>query len=507
MEKTSNNLPLPPPWRLLFQDVEILKTDSPQYAFLYDLAGGGAKSFPISQLGRWDVDQEKGTFFATLIDGQTLNADVQFIGTHDGRSFLWADSNPSLDAGLIQYATKLRGNLPPELSVLRQSDKLPISRRDVLVLLGLAASICDCDLVIAAPSDGTQIAMVLVNATFSEAASNKPTSKDGILSRIFGKGAARAQTPSVADQLAALRKTVDVAMNQWQQNLLPDKDLRALEPDLDSAYAAMQANDAQMALDLLSDVQKRLGSYPQDQEPTGWVYLCEGVAATRINDLPRARAAFAVAARAITPVPATLLRVAKARASEPQDRDHELKSAYLVSPDRFVEIASPDEVTVVKAALNRLTSARSENTPEAILKHAIKALYDVELAAHKRDIAARETRESPHIMSPADHAATLSTNKEYADLLLTWATPQRSPQLGSFSSDPEHNPDRIEAIENSSRSEDVAEFVVSFKGKFSDTPASVRYTLRHITMPLAHEPDWRLDQITAGLEFDPYRLF
>ena len=507
MKKASNNLSLPRPWRLLFQDVEQLKTDSAQYALLFDLAGGGAKSFPVSQLGRWDVDQGKGTFFATLIDGQTLNAEVRFIGTHDGRDFQWADSNPSIDADLTKCATKLRENLPPELSRVGQSDRPAISRRDVLVLLGLAASVCDCDLVISAPSNGTQIAMLLVNATFSEAAPDKPAKKNGLLSRIFGKGPERTPTLSAADQLAALRETVEVAMNQWQQNLLPDKELRALEPDLASAYAFMQANDVRNALDLLNDLQKRLGGYPQDQEPTGWVYLCEGIAAMQTDDLPRARAAFAVAGRAITPVPATLLRVAKARASEAQDRDHELRSAYLVSPTKFAEIATSDEVTIVKGALDRLTSARGDNTPEAILHHAIKALYDVEVAAHNRSEAARKTRDSAHIMAPADYAARLAINKEYADLLLTLATPLRSPELGSYSSNPECDPDLIEAIKKLSRTEDVAEFVVSFKEKFSDAAVPYKYTLRHITMPLAREPDWRLDQITAGLDFDSYRLF
>jgi len=476
----------------LFQQVAALRTTSVLYTQLCALIDGGPKSLPVAHLSRWDVDQARGVFVATLTDGQALSADVQFIGTHDGRDFKWADSNPSVRADLTICAKQLREGFPADLQVLGHSDTLSISPRDLAVMLGLAAGMCECDMVIAAPSAGTQIAMLLQNAVFTAAAA-APAPKPGLLSRFFAGKPASPPAPDVADKLASLRQTVDVSLNQWQRHLLDITDLRALEPDLMKAHAALQADDARSALDLIERVKARMGPYPQDQEPTGWVYFCEGLAALSCADPARARAAFSVASRAITPPPASVLHLACARAAEPDNRDHALAAAYVLSPEKFLEHA---------------TARRSDADPEKVLLHVIEALCQIEVSASERDRDARQTREVAHVTGPADDAARLATNKDYVAFLLTWATPARSPQLGSFTSDPQRHPSRIDAVRPLTRTWDVADFVVTFKGKFpGDLPTIYQYTFRRMALPLGDVALWRLDQIKGDVDRDPYRLF
>jgi hypothetical protein len=64
------------------------------------------------QLGQaaWSVDQDAGTITFTSPQGIIATAPVQFVGSYNsqGGTWLWAWSNPSLEATLTEHAAQVR---------------------------------------------------------------------------------------------------------------------------------------------------------------------------------------------------------------------------------------------------------------------------------------------------------------------------------------------------------------------------------------------------------------
>lgn len=487
---------LPRAWRALFRGLDGLDQNGPLYGRLCALAEGGPKALDGKMVKSWNVEQDSGRFAATLKTGDTLEARVAFLGTHDGQSFLWADANPSLHSELISPAIALRGQLPAELAAIGQQDSVDIIHRDAIALLGLGAELIPCDLVYAARSGGSLVLMVLSEARLSAA------SKPSFLKRLL----ARPKAPSVAAQLAALRLTVDQALNQWQQNMLPFDKLRTLDPLAANAQAALIAGNAGQALAVIEQIKAALGSHAVDQEPTGWVYFAEGVAQLSLGNLRYARAALAIAERAILPEPKVLLLLARARAAESGERDHFLKSAYLRSPAAFVAQADKDEQARVRAALAALAATRADLAPEDLVKTAILAFSDFERAAFARSQAAERFRQKRHILCEADEAARTASNRAWVDLLLTWATPGRATAPSSLSSDPDLTPERIGRFGEVTTSGAEAAVMVGFKGRFAEARGwQVCYTLCRTTIPLLEGAMWRLESVrdvTGSVSYD-----
>ncbi|WP_406735960.1 DUF6882 domain-containing protein [Thioclava sp. GXIMD4215] len=491
-----NDWQLPPVWRVLFRGLDGLDQAKPLYGRLCALAEGGPKVLDGELVKSWNVEQDGGRFTAALNTGDTLEARVAFLGTHDGQSFLWADANPSLHAELTSPATMLRGQLPQELALIGPRDANEITYRDAIALLGLAAEHLPCDLVYPARSNGRLVLMVLSEAQLNTA--REPS----FLKRLL----TRPRAPTVAEQLAALRRTVDQALNQWQQNLLPFDKLCALEPLAARAHAALIAGNAGQALAALEQIKAALGRYAVDQEPTGWVYFAEGIARLAVGNLPRARAAFAIAERAILPEPKCLILLAQARAAEPNEGDHFLKSAYLSAPAVFAAQANEHEQTQVRAALAALAATRADLAPEGLVKNVIAAFCDFERAAFARHQAAIQFRQERHVLCEADEAAKLASNKAWVDLLLTWATPGRATAPSSLSSDPHLAPDRIEWFGEVKTTGAEATVTVGFRGRFAEAAGrQVCYTLRQTEIPMLEGAMWRLESardVTDAVSYD-----
>jgi hypothetical protein len=487
---------LPPVWRVLFRGVDGLDQTGPLYGRLCALGEGGPKALDGELVESWNVDQDDGRFAATLNTGDTLEARVTFLGTHDGQRFLWADANPSLHAELTSPAAALRGLLPEDLAAIGQRDAVEITCRDAIALLGLASERLPCDLVYAARSGGRLILMVLSEARLS--AVREPS----FLKRLL----TRPKAPTVAEQLAALRRTVDLALNQWQQNLLPFDKLCALDPLAAKAQAALIAGNAGQALAVLDQIKAKLGHHAVDQEPTGWVYFAEGIARLALGNLSGARAALAIAERAILPEPKVLILLAQARAAEPGERDHFLKSAYLSAPAVFAVQANEHEQAQVRAALAALAATRADLAPEDLVKTAIAALCDFERAAFARSQAAARFRQEEHVLCEADAAATLASNKAWVDLMLALATPGRATAPSSLSADPDLAPARIERFGEVETAEAEAAVTVGFKAGFAGaTGRRVCYTLRRTPIPLLEGTMWRLENVrdvTDAVSYD-----
>ena len=496
---------LPPAWRAVFYGLESLDRLDPIYVKLCALTEGGHKALANDLVESWHVDQDSGKFSATLTNNASIEAQAGFIGTHDGQSFQWADVNDSILAALAQSAKTLRAKLPSQLTEIATEDVVAISIRDATILLGLAADLVECDLVYATRSGGTVMLLVLSNVELSDESSK---SKPSFLQRLFERTRPQQHPLSPAEQIGALRRTVEMALNQWQRNLLPFDRLRALEPLVAKAQDALLSDDAAAALARIDAVKAELGPFPQDQEPTGWVYFAEGIAALAGGDFARAKTALDVAGRAIVPVSRVLILLAMARAAiSSDDRDHFLKAAYLRSPDAFAKNANQDEQTRVSSALSELANQRSDLAPADMVKVMIQALYDFEVEAFARTQEAQQFRQQRHVLCEAGDAAKLLNSKAWVDLLLTWATPERAAHPASLSSDPEFAPDRIIGIEFLGADSASATFDMITKNLFGEGSSTVRISLKRTAIPFLEHVSWRVARMEHRDEGYRYDLF
>ena len=497
---------LPKPWRLVFNGLDDLDSKSALYTRLSALADGGTKLLSTDAIEQWASDQEKAEFEATLVDGRNMRAKFEFLGTHDGHDFCWADANPSIKRELTAPATRLRKSLPKELMTLGELDRPNITRREVLVFVALAAEILENQTWVVLSSRNSVTALGLSEVQLV-GASSAPPPRRGILSRFFGRTKAPSGPPSVEEQLAAFRQSVATALNAWQRNLLPAEDLRRIEPDLIRAHDAMLDDNPVQALAIIAEVKSRMGPFPKDQEPTGWVYFCEGLAATATGDTALAMQAFATASHAIVPVPNTNLRIAFARASEGDVRHHYLKTAYIRSPDKFLGLASPEETSIVRSALAAVPEDRDLQDPQTVLHHVIREMCAIEISAAARSEAASAERTDPNTLCEADRLADLASNRDQAEFIMTWATTGRSPSLSSYSSSPDYDPELIEKVETISQDQTTAEFLVTFRTRHGTAEDTAQYTLRRVKLPLSERHQWRLDKIETGTADHVYRMF
>jgi hypothetical protein len=498
---------LPQPWRLVFNGIENLHTNSALYQRLSGLADGGTKVLGADLIDRWAADQDKAEFEAELVDGRKLRAKFEFLGTHDGNDFCWADANPSIRRDLTTPASRLRTNLPKELAAFGKADRPKITRRETLVFVGLVSEIIEDRMWVVLPSRSSLTALALSEVQHEGPDAKGRRSRPGILSRFFSKTKVQSGPPSIEEQLATFRQSVGTALNQWQRNLLPTEELRRLEPDLIRAHDAMLSEKPGMALTIIADLKSRMGPYPMDQEPTGWVYLCEGLAATATGDRALANKSFTTALRAVVPVSNTSLRIAWARANDGNVRHHYLKTAYILSPERFVSLASPDEVSVIKLALAAIAQERDHQDPKSVLVHVIREMCAIEISAATRSEAASAERTNRNTLCDADRRAEWASNSEYAEFILTWATTGRSPSLASYSSTPDYDPDLIDRVEAVSRDPDTAVFLVTFKTLTGTRSRTARYTLRRVALPLSERHQWRLDKIATEIDGKVYPRF
>ena len=498
---------LPQPWRLVFNGIEDLDTQSALYARLSKLADGGPKLLRADLIDRWAADQDTAEFEADLVDGQKLRAKFEFLGTHDGYDSCWADANPSIRRELTTPATRLRSNLPKELVALGETDRPNITRREMYIFVGLASEILENRMWVVLHSGSSLSALALSEVKQEGPAATAARNRPGILSRFFSKKREPSGPPSIEEQLATFRQTVGTALNLWQRNLLPTEDLRRLEPDLIRAHSAMLSEDPDLALTIIGDLKSRMRPYPMDQEPTGWIYFCEGLAATATGDRVLANKAFATAMHAVVPVPNTNLRIAWARANEGDVRHHYLKTAYIRSPDKFVTLASPEEGSVIKSALARIAQDRDLQDAKTVLDHVIREMCAIEISAAARSNAAQTERTDPYVLCEADRRAEWASDKEYAEFILTWATTGRYPSLASYSSTPDHSPDLIESVEAVSQDDSSAVFLVTFKTWHGSGSQTVQYTLRRVILPLSERHQWRLDKIENDIDGEVFPLF
>ena len=201
-----------------------------------------------------------------------------------------------------------------------------------------------------------------------------------------------------------------------------------------------------------------------------------------------------------------LILLAKARAAESQHRDHFRKTAYLQSPADCAEQAGSDEQTTVQAALDELATVRGNQTPEDMAGVVIKAFYDFEVAAFAREQAASQFRQERQILCDADDVAALATDKSWVDLLLAWATPGRSGQPSSLSSEPPLAPERIERTGELETADDAAGLTVWFKCRYGGERRKLHHSLRRTAIPMYNCAIWRISKIEAGDDGDRHEL-
>ena len=150
-----------------------------------------------------------------------------------------------------------------------------------------------------------------------------------------------------------------------------------------------------------------------------------------------------------------------------------------------------------------MQATRSDDeAPETVLRQVIAALCEIEKTAFARSQAAAKHRSARHQLCPEDAAAEIATNRDYLDLLMTWATPGRAPTMGSYSGHPERDPSKMGQINPEASISDEASFIVTF----SKLPTSYCYVLRRLSL-LTQPPLWRLDQIIAMMDGETFRVF
>jgi hypothetical protein len=343
------SLPLVPPWRMFFDRNRSIDSTSPLYKDLAEaFLARHSNEFPLGEGERWDASQDDGLVHFAKQNNVNLRAAFQIVGTFSNGTFLWGNSNSSLQADVTRGATVFRTLAKGRGYPIAAEDKFPSGPRDGVALLALCASTLKSQSWIAAGSGPTLILMTLNNIEHNfakhESGEAQPDS--------------RSWSPfSLLDDL----------INKQIARVQPDEhSLFEIETEFERAFQAYQAGDYCLALEAIAQTKARLGTNPTDKEPSGWMFLCEGAALLQLDRKAEAGTAFDLAGRCLlTPDPAVRL-IGRSRAEENEDvQQDQLCAAYICDPDRFISLA---------AQPNKLGSALccrkswNKNLREALLK-------------------------------------------------------------------------------------------------------------------------------------------
>mgnify|MGYP000170959632 FL=1 len=503
-------LKLPKPWRLLFLDSPQLDTASSHYKKIsLAFKNRNSRLIPNDIVDVWEADQDTKTIKITLEGGQEINATFQFVGTYDGQTFMWGDANKSLKQPLTKAATQFRDWLKGNEWTYFQDDNFQASLRDMMALLSLAGDSLKIENVYLASSGyNSYVALALDNVEISkkvELRSAKTDSQHNCFSRMLGRlkrdtKNAPAETGNVFSLFEILIQQINkqVAANQPNEDALMETEIQL--PQIKAYY---DKGDYEGALKLLNQLRPKLGTFIIDSEPAGWFFLYEGACHLALGKDSEVQTAFANAARAIRVPDYSTILLGNSRRGEQNDAAiSSLKACYIYDPEWFLESATEEEIKRIETAVSDAESLRLGNAKDAkeTLNAAISELYECEISAWRLSQEAAKHRQEHHQLCDEDKRATLKTNANYRHLLLAFFTPNRNPNLSSFSSDPKPRPGNYEIIEIETISDEKISATIITRQPPTETsdsymPSTYRYLLVKTQIPLSGRRLWRIDKI------------
>jgi len=482
----SDTLSLPRPWQRVMTDWPELQPDSAFYAQLAGYLDSPHKPLDRRILSGRNVDLETGVFTGYLRDGRSFTADTQYLGTHDGTThdglgFLWADADPSFPSDRCHLARRTRQALAAKLPQLAETDNPKIDRCSAMALLSYAGVESSAELTFFNTGSQAQFICLSDIAEVKKDAvppGNNPFSISGLL----------------APQDSHLMR-----------GQTPYRDLAVLEPLLAAASVAYQMGDYSTTLDHIADLKARVTTSLYEQEPGGWIAVCEGLCFLALGNTKDALAALQKATNTDNPPESTLNQIALARCAN-EGAEGRLIGGWFANANRFVELASSAEQEVVRQALAKALLARDKtyDDPLATLKAAIAERYAQEVTAAQNDAEARnsQTKQDTEVS-----AARSQRNTAYQSMLMRWFTPGRLHWMNSFTLEPIENPGLINNVRIESQSHEKAVISVSYDGGANSSLAGdYRYILEKRLFPLLPELVWRIAEIWSLSDHGDIRI-
>jgi len=382
----------------------------------------------------WGVEQDTGKLTLKFKRGAPMVADVQIIGTHDGRSFMWAWANPSVDAALQEDAKALCEWGSSHGWELFKQTRFPASERDGSVMSALAATQLGAAGTFARSLGETSIFLTLRN----------PVRKRGLrIPRM------KPQSRGIlADLLSPL------AGDYSELELSYDDHLRT-KSLADEALGQLHAGSWMEAGRTLAKAWKMLAPHHFEMEPAGWIQSAWALAEYAAGDAAAAgeRALELLAKGASTATAYAVLALSRESAGDAEGANRAWLSAYLMNGRESLAdpTALDNALRTARADVDARVEARLPETPggtetekqaAAIVECLIEDWCKQETVRWKKMRSAERRRKQSHVMEPDEVYAEFAADEQWGAMLAAYFTPGRSPRCTAFSSPPTHDPAR-----------------------------------------------------------------
>ncbi len=477
-------IPLPAPWRRFLRASTDIATDSPAYARVVEaFANRNARVLPTELVHRWSADTRRGELEIELVEGGLLSAHIDLIGKYDERVFRWTrrdEDHPSDGAAIAA-----RGALARVLPGLRIADEMAIEKRDVVALMALCAEALGVERVFCAPGRfGSLFVMFVRDLRRTSDVENGTTTDEG---RTRVEHAA----PSAIEDLS--NSLIDLINRQVAAVQIAPDALEAIEPLAAEAASLYDAGAHATALARIAQAKSLLGKFFIDQEPSGWLLTCEGACHVASGNAAAAAEAFRLARRALVVPDVAILRLGLARSERtPQDRQSALSALYLATPARFEAMVTPQEAATMSQRIERIEATRLEDpTAEAALRVSLAERHAHQREAWRLSDEAARHRTERHQLCEQDEIAEATSTASHRDLLLKWFVVPVDPTMGSISSHPVEDPERLESLRSSPADDGAVDFAAVFVDT-SGSPMSYRYRMVRRAIPLSGRALWRI---------------
>lgn len=461
---------MPPPWRRFLESDRSVQTGAQAYARMAQAyENRSARVIPQRLIYRWEHNDE-GRFEAELQDGRRLHARSELIAEHDGQIIRWRET-PEAQAAAAALQTAC-GELPA-------AETLVLSRRDVVALLALCGEAMEAENVLCVPGRGgvffglflSDIRIVQDNQNVTaQQAMDFPTLLN---------------TPGQI----AYNLTPQLEEIQAESHVLARVELLAADISIDYV-----AGRYETALGKLARAKALPGQHFVDQEPSGWLLACEAACQLELGNKDAASAGFREAMRCISPPDLALLLLGLARSA--QDLPHSLSplsACYIEAPERFAELASPDERSALTSWIGQLETARPDfATARESLLAALGALAQHNRSSAQLFEAARQYRKESHQIGPQDEIASRTSTAAYRELALKWMAPPVSSSSGGGMGYGE--PADLVRLDECDVSDGVVDITAVFRSHSGSTLKN-RYRMVRQPVPLSARMLWRLKAV------------
>lgn len=492
-------IPLPRPWRLMLDELQDVDSNSAGYMELLNaFMSREEHEIPVAAMTSCGIDSQENKFQFTFANGQTGKADFSVIGMHDGEYFYWADTKPNSFEDK-ESAIQARAAIAESLEILSKDDKIAIGLRDMNAILALAAVKLNLPNTVMAPGGNYNYAIALRNLSISApTAVLQLPKKQSLLEKVLNKKKEKLEPPSTLEMMRHFITSFGAPTEQ-----LPPDRLLSIEARMAEIKNQYDQNDYAVALQAIEGVKKELGEMYGDQEPAGWLLLCEGVCQLEMGNKEDAVKAFNLTSSTIAPPTRKIVQLGLARASAQEFVTSNIVALFIRYPDDFKDLVTTEEREVAMNAIAQQEDARLEleDNPESTLKQVIDEEYALARRQFDLSKAAETHREVSSVMCEEDVRVREVVNSEYRMHLLKWYTMSRNSASGGYSSHPDENPEMVKSFETKNHTEDSATICIDYDGMHG-LVYNYRYILVKNAIVNGGSLLWRVSEVWSSLNSD-----